>query len=81
MGSSVFVAARGIIRTLSCIVWDLVLWSGMEPGTPALEAQRETPGKSTAWKECLGLCNRLFGKEFQTQNTKACQFFLKEQEK
>ena len=65
VGSSIFVAARGIIRTLSCSVWDLVLWPGMEPGPPALEAQREPPGKSAAWKEFLGLWT-----DFSARNSK-----------
>ena len=40
-GSSVFIAACGIfrcgMRTLSCSMWDLVPWTGIDPGPPVLQ--------------------------------------------
>ena len=40
VGSSVLIVACGIgMRTLSCGMWDLILWPGVEPSFPALGAQ------------------------------------------
>ena len=53
VGSSIFIVACGTLswsmQTLSCDMWDLVPWSRIEPGTPALGAwslSHWIPGKS-----------------------------------
>ena len=38
------------MRTLSCSLWDLAPWPGIDPGPPTLEVPSPgPPGKSSAW--------------------------------